>query len=278
MTAQPPSPHDPAARSRVRWRRRGRRLVAALVALAGLALLAGAPVAWLVHARPGWWPEQRGDMEWALVRARGLENGVVTLLTDARPINGITGHSEPWAVSVRADDASAWLLARLPSWAAHQDRLGRWPSQIVETRARLDDGGVTLGVRVRPSGAAGDGSDQYLTARLEPSITADGALWLRAQTVSLGRLRVPASWMFADNGEAPSLAAGLVGAPERVPADLLARPEARRVARALAGLEPLLIEPVLDLHDGRRVRLLAVRIEIDRLVLTCQTEWRVTPP
>lgn len=261
-------PHDPAVRARVRWRRTRRRLIGVLVALAGLALILAAPALWLANSRPTWWPRAGPDLPAATIRARALENGLVTLLTNIRPIDLATGRSAPWSVAMQADDATAWLVARLPQWAAQQQRLGAWPPQIAETRAWFGPDALWLGARLRTSG-----TDQFLAARLEPEIRADGALWLPARSISVGRLPLPAALMFSRTGTGPGLAADMLGTDRQVPPALWQRPEALRATRAIAGLEPLLADPSIDLRDGRRVRLLSVRVEAGRLLLVCRTEW-----
>lgn len=269
MTAAPAThPHDPAVRARVRWRRVRRRLIGVLVALAGIFVLLAAPAFWLANARPTWWPTAPPDLAAATLRARSLENGLVTLLTEVRPINRATGLSAPWSVAMHADDATAWLVARLPQWAAQQQHLGVWPAQIAETRAWFGPDALWLGARLRTNG-----TDQFIAARLEPEIRADNALWLPARSISIGRLPLPAAIMFSRAGTGPGFAADMLGTDRQVPPALWQRPEALHATRAIASLEPLLADPSIDLHDGRRVRLLSVRVEQGRLLLVCRTEW-----
>lgn len=243
----------------VRLRRWQRRLVAAGLILAALCGVLAALAVALAASRPGWWrPLAPGDPA-ALVRARAVENGTVTLLTQARG-------DEPWTARLADADAAAWLACRLPEWAISQGRLGAWPPELAQVQVLFEEGTVLVSVEVRLR----DGGRRVLSARLRPTVDRAGTLWLTASSVGVGRLRLPAGLMLA---EGPEGAPGRWLRPDGPLADgLPAGVRGRDIARVLLGESPLARAPALRLADGRRVRVLGVRVVPGFLELTCRTE------
>ncbi|MBL8764978.1 MAG: hypothetical protein JNM07_11980 [Phycisphaerae bacterium] len=245
----------PSSRPARFWVLRAGLVVAALVCVFTLVLLG------LTRQRPDWWCALDAADPRTAETARAVENGVQTVLSRVRGRDPADpSRSEPWSVSLKAADANAWLNARLPKWVENQTRRGGWPEQIREVQVEFRDGHVLIGARVR----SGDG-DRVLAAVLRPRIDPDGSLWIPATRLALGRLSVPASWVFnADVGLA-SL---------QVPAELRELTEARGLFGALAGIEAVSRTASLRLADGRRVRVRAINAHDGLLDLTFTTETR----
>lgn len=239
-----------------RWRRR---LVAAGLILAALCGVLAVCAVWLASSRPGWWRPPGRDDAATLVRARAVENGTVTLLTQARG-------DEAWTVRLADADAAAWLACRLSEWATSQAGLAAWPAELLQVQVRFEDATVLVGGEVRLR----EGETRVFSARLRPRVDAGGSLWLVATSVGVGRLRLPAGLMLA---EGPEGTPGRWLRPERgLPDGLLRGVSGREVARVLLGEMPVAKAPALRLADGRRVRVLGVRVVPGFLELTFRTE------
>lgn len=242
-----------------RWRRA---LVPAVLGLAvGAALLALVASA-AVRTAPGWWRTiPRTDPE-LLRRAKDVENRITNRVYASRPM-GMTGE-EPWAIELDAQSANAWLNARLPMWLANQRDQFRWPDELTNLQVAFTTGRVVIGAGVRV-GAAPDnpGREQVLTATLDPYVDEAGKLWLPATGVSLGRLDIPGPLVISTvRGRAKAT----------IPVHLRDLPETAALFRAFAGESPIVNSAVFRLGDGRRIRVLAIDCQDDRLTITCRTE------
>jgi hypothetical protein len=211
-----------------------------LGALCAAVLLA---VALLGGARPTWWRDSASDSERRAL-AGAVDNGAWTAVTQVRPMSGGSGGnqglaSEPWAVSLTSEGATAWLNEKLPRWLQAQGHAARVPDGA-ELQAAFAEGVVRVGVRMQDE-------ERFVSLELRPRIDRDG-LWLTASTASVGRLDVPVSMLL---GESP----GRGG-----------------VADILTGRTPALSAAVFKLPDGRRVRLMKFEVVDERLVLTMRTE------
>ncbi|MBX3385756.1 MAG: hypothetical protein KF768_04215 [Phycisphaeraceae bacterium] len=223
----------------------------------------------LTRAEPSWWGVVDPDDPKTRQLAEQLENGVTTLLSDPRPPNKSRDPRDPWTVRLNAADANAWLNARLRQWLDTQDDIGfKWPEQVQELRVRFDDGRIYVGARVDQNGAS-----QIFTAALRPRFEADGALWLPAERIALGRFGLPATWVLptrADDSPASNVSP-VVDRVGEVSEEIAELPQTRQVLRALAGANAVLSNPIVKLPDGRRVRLLGLRAQGGGLLITCQT-------
>ncbi len=207
-----------------------------------LLILAGALVLWrLTWMAPAWWapPDPRNEQTVAL--AERLEQRVLEVAHEVRPAD------EPWAVRIREHQVNAWLSARLPEWASRQDVA--WPARLGMPQARFDDTGVRVAMEVREQRRS-----RFIVARLVPQLV-DEQLVVRLDGVTLGRLPLP--------GE-PLQALG------EVLGDAGALSDAGPILEALMAGTP--IDPVWQLSDGRRVRLVGLHYAAGRLELTCRTE------
>lgn len=265
----------PSAASRGRrFPRRRSILIGSGLFLAGV-ITGGVVVAgWLADQRPRWWDPIDASNPSTVAAANAVENGAVDLLSLVRPsVERSPGvlTSEPWTVRLTPEDANAWLAVRLPMWIRNQSDNFRWPSQVAQLQVdfRADD--VVLGVRARSHGV-----ERYLWVSLDPTIDADGALWLRATWVHVGRLSLPASWFLPDEEAAPSgtSPAQPTLVTKNIPDDIRALPETEALLAALNGAGPVARNPAIRLADGRRVRIVGVAAEDGALYVTCRTEIR----
>lgn len=217
-------------------------LVACVLAMVGLNLS---------HQSPTWWRSTRAEDPRTIAAGEQLETGVVNLMYGERP-------REPWSVNLHAADANAWLNTRLSQWLANADETLAWPEEFEDVQVEFDEGLIHLGLRV----GGADGSRIY-TITLRPRIDESGSLWLTAQWVHVGRLPIPADWVLR-GGDGP--------AEDILPRRVREHPELVALLEAMAGRRALREEPVLELADGRRVRLLRLASTDGRLHVQCQTE------
>ncbi|MEL6329981.1 MAG: hypothetical protein AAFR38_09980 [Planctomycetota bacterium] len=246
--------------------RRARRLIVAvgLVAAAGVtvAVVAGTQ---LSRLSPLWWRPLDPSDQRVVTRALVQENQAISTLHRVRPGSWTdlgdrtVWLSEPWFHEIDDESATAWLSGRLPGWLAAEFGLDEWPEELSEVQVDFADGAIRVGARL-----GGRERGRVLSATLRPRVDDDGSLWLDAAGVAVGRLPLPTWWVI---GEAKA------GAAERLP-DLDGLPDAGVVADALMGREPVMDSAVLRLADGRRVRLLAIRVRNGKLEVLCQTELR----
>lgn len=218
------------------------------------------------RVQPTWW--RSVDIQDPLTRliAQRVENGAATELTRVRSLaQSTTGLSEPWTISVRADDATAWLCVRLRPWLESQpDSKFKWPSELQQVQLHFDGGRIYFGASLLKSGQT-----QVITASLKPEFRADGTFWLPATSVALGRLSMPASWMLAP--EHAASADDLSSVKRQMPDEIARLPQTKDMLKALAGRVPLMQSPVIRIGDGRRVRILAMDPRDGVLYITCQT-------
>lgn len=139
-----------------------------------------------------------------------------------------------WAVSIRQEDVAAWLHDRFPRWV--ESRGGTWPEDVSPPRIQLRADSILLGAAVR--GVDGD----VLWIDALPELRPDGSLWLTVNHTGIGRLPLPAAQIL-----------------ERLPQNLLGD-AASRVLDIAAGRAPIAPKAELSLDDGRRVRLLSLRV------------------
>lgn len=241
-------------RARLGWRERSERarrwIIFAVVfvicaASAGLTALVVATL--LARESPVWWRTVDARDEGVIDLAERVERAVVSAMHRARP------DSEPWTVAVTAAQANAWLNVKLPQWARSRDT--GWPREIAEVQTHFSGGRIGVGMRLA-SGRAG--SAPIVAATVEP-IMRDGALWLTQPATVAGRLDLPAGWTIN------RLSSWL-------PPEMRARSMTRRTLDALMQKGPVIPDAAFRIEDGRRVRLVAVAVEHERLLLTFETE------
>jgi hypothetical protein len=208
----------------------------------------------LTRLSPLWWRTIQASDPATIVAAETIENDVVNVVYAVRG-----EQADVWAVAFRAPAANAWLNTRFAQWLANADAEFEWPEEISDLQVEFDDGLIHIGVLLRA-----DERSQVLSVSLRPEIRADGSLWVRVESAFVGRLPIPAGWIVDRAGE---------HWPEVLPTRLHELPETAHLLAALAGDGPLHSDPVLDLGDGRRVRLLGLAPERGQLRITCRTEF-----
>ncbi len=212
-----------------------------MVVFVGVLVLVGALALWDQTRRPpAWWAPPDPNDQAVVALAERVEQWVLEVAHEVRPAD------ELWSVRIREHQVNAWLSARLPEWASRQDLA--WPARLGIPQARFDDTGVRVALEVREQRRS-----RFIVARLVPQLV-DEQLVLRLDGVSLGRLPLP--------GE-PLQALG------EVLGDAGALSDAGPILEALMAGTP--IDPVWQLSDGRRVRLVGLHYAAGRLELTCRT-------
>lgn len=220
-----------------------------LVAVLTLATIVGFSLA---EQAPAWWRTVRMDDPQTRQTAINIENGLWNALYERREPD-----KNRWHVWLAAHDANAWLNTTMRDWVASQWELVGWPEELREVQVEFKDGLIAIGLLVQ----TGEGP-RYLSANVEPIIDENGALWMPARTVSLGRLTLPAEVLLdhiRQNQE------------QYVPPALRTLPETESIFLALEGKAPLVENASQSLGDGRRVRLIAMRPIGARLELWCMT-------
>lgn len=220
-------------------------ILATCVAAAAMTIVVVALL--LSREAPPWWRHVDPHDPQVIELAERVERAVVSSVHRARPIN------EPWTVAVTAPQANAWLNVKLPRWV--QSRNANWPAEVGQVQTHFADGKISVGVRI------GDASDdQIVAATISPQLHDDGSLWLTQPTTNAGRLDLPSGWTIS------RLAAWL-------PPSITQREMTGLVLDALRQRGPALPSAWIDLEDGRRVRLIGLSIDDERLLLSCVTEF-----
>ena len=212
----------------------------------GLLLAAGAGVWRMTWQVPAWWSPSDPDRAETAQLAERVEYRL------AEEAHKVRTAEDPWLLHVTDEQVNAWLAVRLPAWVEHTHGLD-WPDAMGVPQIHFADGTVNVGIDF-------DDNDRrrYLVARLEPRMI-DGELALVLQGVSLGRVWIPGSSI-------RSVASRL----DRV------LPEGYTNNSDITGFVDLLIEeqridPVVELADGRRVRLRDLSFDQGGLIIECQT-------
>ena len=217
----------------------------------------------LTRAAPAWWRTVLREDPATVRLAEKTENAFINIAHDfdrfplAESPDGVW-RSDAFTLEVTAAEVNAWMNVRLPKWLANQKDEFHWPPELSDVQVEFHDDRITLGARVR----AGE-RHQVLTATLRPRLEADGRLFLPAQSVNLGRLSIPASWVLDPIRDS---------AESYIPEQVRRLPETDLLFGAFGGEGPLLERAVVRLGDGRRVRVLKVQPRDGKLQILCQTE------
>lgn len=208
-----------------------RRIVLALLILAAL----GALALWeFSRMAPSWYePPDPGDPHVAAL-ADQVEYGV---LQQAQKIRA--PDESRWSIRLSQDQINSWLSARLPQWVAHQG--GAWPAQLGAPQIQLEPEGISLALPINPDGRL----KRTVVARLVPQLT-DRGLVVELERLAFGRIAL--------GGEPLS---ELLEALRDAAPELWDDPDAQRIVAMIADQAP--VDPVFELADGRRVRLIEVK-------------------
>jgi hypothetical protein len=98
-----------------------------------------------------------------------------------------------------------------------------------------------------------------LWVTLTPEVRQDGSVWLRAHGARVGGVPVPGSWVLG--GLEREVDRYAPGATETV-----------SLRAVLAGEAPLMVEPVVRLPDGRRVRIVELAAGENGVAMSMRTE------
>ena len=213
-----------------------RALLWSLAVAAGLVLVVSLIVWRLVAATPSWWNPAEPLAAENASRGEYLENQVVTAFHKVRPAGG-----RLWTLELDANWINAWFATRLPLWAANRNL--SWAHSVSDVNISIEGDRLRLGVRYGPGE-----SGQAYAIECRPILDATGRLTLDNVRLHAGRLPIPL-------GLASESLAGIT----------------RSTPELHAILSGQSIEPTVRLSDGRRVRLMQMKIEGDRLVLTLET-------
>ncbi len=206
--------------------------------------------------QPAWWVPLDPSGERVRDTAERVENIVTSELhrADRAGVRADDGSwaSEAWHLTLTSEQASSWLSVRLPRWLENQTERFHWPEEIRSVQVDFAPGSLRVGAHL----LLGD-RERTIWGELIPTTDDDGALRVRCRWLHIGRLPVPAA-LVLDH-------------PEWLGEDHARVDELRRVLDVLSGREPLVREPVIDLSDGRRVRIVAIELGGGTLNLTLRT-------
>ena len=216
----------------------------ALVLVALIAI--GAFVLWRVSRTPPAWYQPPNVRDPAVNElAETVENRMVELAQKVRP------RAEQWSLRVRENQINAWLAARLPKWIANQGDT-EWAADRIPVQVRLESGAISMAAAVERGQSA-----RTVVARIQPTLE-PGGLRLKLDSVALGRIALPGEPL-----------ANLLRIVEPMLPASFDLDEARDILKVLDG--STLVEPEMNLADGRRVRLIALRIDDGVLEFTAET-------
>lgn len=196
----------------------------------------------LAGATPGWWAERSVEDIDAALLAERVENGVATELHRGRV------QEAEWTVAISDEQANAWLAQGLPRWLRNREL--EWADRAPDVRASFEDGRIRVGARNGPG-------SRVISAAFQLRVDESGALWAQPSQLAAGSLRLPESWARARAREA---------------IDRYAQDDSDRIGEAIEGRAPIIDRALIDLGDGRRVRVVEIESEPGRLLVTCVTE------
>jgi len=199
---------------------------------------------------PSWFTIGTRDPAEARRLAQRLENRIITEAYRFRGEpsvgpDGVRRTGEDWRLRVTEEEATAWLAVKLSEWLVNRDPPSRVPAGVSELQAHFGNG--------RAWGAG----------RMEESVYAISGLvrvdkegvWLTSPRAGVGSFWLPISW----GGLGLLGSGGLEGRND--------------VAwKMVSGKVPLVSGGTVRLEDGRRVRVLGVKIEPGVVVVECRTE------
>ena len=249
---------DPHERKLIaRYLRRKRALIAsAAVVLIGAISVALAIGLALARSAPSWWIDVDASDPRNIELAELVQNGALSHLFEDR--QSLVGGSVEWPVKMTDEAANAWMNIKLPEWFSKISDGMTWPDSVTQLQLVFDNGTIRIGARVRTE----IGTRIYSCA-IVPELHEDGSLWMKAHTVSMGRLTLPAGWIL---GGADS------HAEKYIPEQLRGTAEAEALFDKLTGKLPLFDVAEVSLGDGRRVRLLGLRVRDGSVIAHCVTK------
>lgn len=256
MAKRPSKPRSPL--------RTAFRVLAAVFVVFLLAIGGSMFFSWrLMSQSPEWWhpvDPANPDVDRA---ARSVENTISDQMHRVRPGSpGESPDADTWTLVLKEADANAWLAARLEEWLLNRNERVVWPAAAGRPQVSFADGLVRLGFEV--SATPGQ-KGRVITASLAPTIDKGGAMWLRLDSLALGRFPLPGSTVTEAGGELLE---------SRLPPEMKENPDTRKFLGALSGKSPLMDRAVIKLADGRRVEMVRITPRPGELVIECRTLGR----
>jgi len=220
--------YTPTMMKRFRWKR----IMVSLVVVAALAVA----IVWrMTQLAPVWYDPPLATDD----RSRALAEEVEYRLLEQ--VQKIRTPEEPsWTRRIQQQQINAWLASRLRPWIEHE-QAGQWPDALGIPQIRVQEHGISVAIPVTEAGVT-----RVIVAGLVPELTERG-LTLRLNHVSLGRIGLPGDPLLALTGRLSSLAP-----------DIASDPQVMGILDVLAGRTA--IDPVFELADGRRIRLLKLNL------------------
>lgn len=235
--------------------------IALALALTSLTLLATGLIwyYWQSTRTPTWWASAGVLPDDSIRRAEAVERGITAALYAPHT------QAAPRTVELKAVDANSWLSDRMPKWLANQG--DAWPEGLSAPRIAFDHGRISLGVRVLEAQDTLAGR-RIISLAFTPALESAGSLRLVGADARIGRARL--------GGFAADLAA-MAGAkldPRDTPIQsLLEEAGGAVLGEILLGHRPAMDPALIDLDDGRRIRILDVQVLEDSIRVTYVTEW-----
>jgi len=221
----------------------------------GVVSLAAAVGFSLARSAPSWWVDIDKQSPRNIELAELVQNGALSHLFEDRKV--LIGGAVEWPVKMTDEAANAWMNIKLPEWFANISDGMEWPETVTQIQIVFDSGTINMGIRVLT-----DGGSRIYSCAIVPELRDDGSLWMKARTVSMGRLTVPAGWVLRG---AESSADGFI------PEQLRGTAEAEALFEKLTGKLPLFDVAEVSLGDGRIVRLLGLRVRDGTVIAHCVT-------
>lgn len=220
-------------------------------------------VTWrLAGQAPAWWHPASPSDPAVDGAARSIENMVSDQVHRVRPPSAepanTPANTGTWTMTLKEADANAWLVARLENWLLNRNERVAWPAGASRPQVAFEQGRVRLGFELKDAGAT---KGRVLSVALNPTIDAQGALWLKLESISIGRFPIP--------GDAVSQGGAML--ESRLPSEMQQNPDTARFIKALSGSAPLSDKAVTKLSDGRRVQMLRITPKSGELEIECRT-------
>lgn len=212
--------------------RRWRRL---LLGLFIIVIACGFALWRLSRIAPSWYRPPDPHDHRIILLADTVEYRLVEEAQKARP-----AEQDRWTLRVHEGQINAWLSARLPKWIAHQGD-AEWPEALGTPQVRIEPSGISLAVPMIQTDSA-----RTLVARFKPAMSGD-RLQLHVDRLALGRVGLPGEPL-----------ANLLQWLEKIAPQTLQSQQVQPVIELLAQRKP--IDPQIELSDGRRVKLLELRL------------------
>ncbi len=195
---------------------------------------------------PSWYLPPSGSAVRVVERADQVENRLMQVTHQVRPVEEAT-----WTLRIREEDINAWFAARLRKWVAHEAG-AQWPAELGTPQVRFEADAIRLAIPF----AAG-GGERFVIAAIRPVMEKD-LLRLELKRVELGRVSLPgepvANLLRTLTGAAPG---AFENKELKSVLDWLERREA--------------VEPMVELEDGRRIRIVKIVMGEGMVDVTART-------